>query len=267
MFLHFRVFGLCWFQLDDWTVFVHIENNGSNGVFVCSRHEGGFSLYSCGLSPWLVTYCILKKLLSPVFRSYSIKAVLKLIVCILPTRDFAGKILVSTMDTLLQQYSLQLYNLSNLGPVHEKTPMNICCHPLRVETWMLQPLTGERTQTVLVKSNIGDKNEKKVDLEEPHIPCTPSLFPVCQWKWVQQPFLTTKIWIQVFRQVRTFRFYSMRTRSRQSTFVDKIVHNRIRTNASWWAFVKSINKPIGNYWKKIKIGQHEKGQLQISNTE
>ena len=88
---------------------------------------------------------------SPIFRSYSIKAVLKLIVCILPTRDSTGKILVSTMDTLLQQYSLQFYNLSNLGPVHEKTPMNICCHSLRVEVWMLQPLTGERTQTVLVK--------------------------------------------------------------------------------------------------------------------
>ena len=156
MFLHFRVFGLCWFQVDDWTVFVYIVNNGSNGVFVCSRHEGGFSLYSCGPSPWLLTYCILKRLLSSVFRSYSIKAVLKLIVCIPPTHDSAGKILVSTVDTLLQQCSLQLYNLSNLGPVHKKTPMNICCHPLRVENWMLQPLTGERTQTLLVKSNIGD---------------------------------------------------------------------------------------------------------------
>ena len=80
-----------------------------------------------------------------------------MIVCILPTLDFTGKILVSTMDTLLQQCSLQLYNLSNLSPVHEKTAMNICCHPLRVETWMLQLLTGEHTQTVLVKSNIGDK--------------------------------------------------------------------------------------------------------------
>ena len=119
--------------------------------YLCgSRHEGGFSLYSCGPSPQLVIYCILEKLLSPVFRSYSIKAVLKLIVRILPTRHSSGKILVSTMDTLLQQCSLQLYNLSNLGPVHEKTPMNICCHPLRVETWMLQPLTGEHTQTVLV---------------------------------------------------------------------------------------------------------------------
>ena len=138
-------------------LFKCFNNNGSNGVFVCSRHEGGFSLYSCGPSPRLVTYCILKKLLSPVFRSYSIKVVLKLIVCILPTRDFAGKILVSIMDTLLQQCSLQFYNLSNLGAVHKKTPMNICCHPLRIETWMLQPLTGERTQIVLVKSNIGDK--------------------------------------------------------------------------------------------------------------
>ena len=144
-------------RVDDWTVFVYIVNNGSNGVFVCSRHEGGFSLYSCGPSPRLVIYCILKRLFSPVFRSYSIKAVLKLIVCILPTRDFAGKKLVSTVDTLLQQCSLQLYNLSNLGPVHEKTPMNICCHPLRVETWMLQPLTGECTQAVLIESNIGDK--------------------------------------------------------------------------------------------------------------
>ena len=60
------------------------------------------------------------------------------------------------MDTLLQQCSLQLYNLSNFGPVHEKTPMNICCHTLRVETWILQLLTGECTQVVLVKSNIGD---------------------------------------------------------------------------------------------------------------
>ena len=152
MFLHFRVFmvltvpsSLCWFQVENLTVFVYIVNNGSNGVFVCSRHEGGFSLYSCGPSPWLVIYGILKKLFSPVFRSYSIKAVLKLIVFILSTCDFAGKILVSTMDTLLQQCSLQFYNLSNLGPVHEKTPMNICCHPLRVETWMLQPLTGEHT--------------------------------------------------------------------------------------------------------------------------
>ena len=74
-----------------------------------------------------------EKLLSPVFRSYSIKAVLKLIVCILPTCDSTGKILVSTMDTLLQQCSLQFYDLSNLGQVHEETPMNICCQPLRVE--------------------------------------------------------------------------------------------------------------------------------------
>ena len=146
---------LAFLQLNE--LFKCFNNNGSNGVFVCSRHEGGFSLYSCGPSPWLLSNCILKRLLSPVFRSYSIKAVLKLVVCILPTRDSAGKILVSTVDTLLQQCSLQLYNLSNLGPVHEKTPMNICCHPLRIETWMLQPLTGEHTQTVLVKSNIGDK--------------------------------------------------------------------------------------------------------------
>ena len=161
--------SLCWFQVDNWTVFVYIVNNGSNGVFECSRHEGGFSLYSCGASPRLVIYCILKKLLSPVFRSSSIKAVLKLIVCILPTRNFADKILVSTVDTLLQQFSLQFYNLSNLGPVHEKTPMNICCQPLRVETWMLQLLTGERTQTVLVKSNIGDRYIFWQD---------------CSWPWV-----------------------------------------------------------------------------------
>ena len=156
MFLHFRVFIFKLLVVST-NGFVYIVNNGSNGVFVCSRHEGGFSLYSCGPTPRLVIYCILKKLLSSVFRSYSIKAVLKQVVYILPTHDFTGKILVSTLDTLLQQCSLQLYNLSNLGPVHEKTPINICCHQLRVETWMLQLLTGERTQTVLVKRNIGDK--------------------------------------------------------------------------------------------------------------
>ena len=155
MFLHFRVFMVL-LVVSTNELFKCFNSNDSNGVFVCSRHEGGFSLYSCGPFPWLLTYCILMRLLSPVFRSYSIKAVVKLIVCILPTCNSTGKRLVSTVDTLLQQCSLQLYNLSNLDPVHEKTPMNICCHPLRVETWRLQPLTGECTQTVLVKSNIGD---------------------------------------------------------------------------------------------------------------
>ena len=167
MFLHFRVLptrffstsGFIWLYLQVSSLNELLKcfnNNGSSDAIVCSRHEGGFLLYSCGPSPPLVIHCILEKLLSPVFRSYSIKAVLKLIVCILPTRNLAGKILVSAMDTLLQQCCLQFYNLSNLGPVHEKTPMKICCHPLRVEAWMLQPLTGEYTQTVLVKSNIGD---------------------------------------------------------------------------------------------------------------
>ena len=128
MFLHLRVlflvssckgFFLPSFQLNE--LFKCFNNNGSRDAIVCSRHEGGFSLYSCGPSPPLVTHCILEKLLSPVFRSYSIKVVLKLIVCILPTHDFVGKILVSTVDTLLYQCSLQLYNLSNLGPVHTKT--------------------------------------------------------------------------------------------------------------------------------------------------
>ena len=89
---------------------------------------------------WFTVY--FKKLLSPVFRSCLIKAVLKLIVCILPTRG----ILVSTVDTLLQHCSLHILKgyILLLGPVHEKTPMNICCHPLSVEAWMLQPLTRER---------------------------------------------------------------------------------------------------------------------------
>ena len=121
MFLHFRVlFLVSSYQISSLNeLFKCFNNNGSNGAFVCSIHEGGFSIYSYGPSPQLLTHCILKKLLSPVFRSYSIKAVLKLILCILPTCDFAGTILVSTVDTLLQQYSLQFYNLSNLGPVHE----------------------------------------------------------------------------------------------------------------------------------------------------
>ena len=87
------------------------------------------------LTLWLTVY--FKRLLSPVFRSYLIKAVLKLLVCILPMCNSAGKILVSTVDTLLQHcnlHPLKDYTLSNLGLVHEKTPMNICCHPLRVET-------------------------------------------------------------------------------------------------------------------------------------
>ena len=132
-------------------LFKCFDNNGSDAVFVCSRHERGLSLHSCGPSPHCVSYCILQE--APFFSLWelSIKAVLKLIVCILPPHEHAGKILVSTVDTLLHQYSQQSlkdYNLSNLGPVHEKTPMNICCHPLRVETWMLQPLTGERTQVI-----------------------------------------------------------------------------------------------------------------------
>ena len=90
---------LAFLQLNE--LFKCFNNNGSNVAFVCFRHEGGFSLHSCGPSPRLVIYCIFKKLLSPVFRSYLIKAVLKLIVCILQKRDSAGKILVSTMDTLL----------------------------------------------------------------------------------------------------------------------------------------------------------------------
>ena len=36
---------------------------------------------------------------------------------------------------------LKDYILSNLGPSVWKDPMNIYCHPLRVEAWMLQLLT------------------------------------------------------------------------------------------------------------------------------
>ena len=97
------------------------------------------------LTLWLTVY--FKKLLSPVFRSCLIKAVPKLIVFILPMHAPAGGILVSTVDTLLQHCSLHILEdyILSLGPVHEKTPMNICCHPLSVEAWMLQLLTGEHT--------------------------------------------------------------------------------------------------------------------------
>ena len=68
---------------------------------------------------------------------WDIQAVFKLIFGIIPKRDSTGKILVCTIDTFLQQWILYLYNIFNLGTVYEKTPMNIFCQPLRVETWIL----------------------------------------------------------------------------------------------------------------------------------
>ena len=102
MFLHFRVFiqlyiqPSVYFQVE---LFESFDSIGSNATFVCSRHEGGLSLHSCGPSPYFVTHCILQE--AP-FSSYLKKAVLKLIACILPPCDPTGRILVSTMDTLLQ---------------------------------------------------------------------------------------------------------------------------------------------------------------------
>ena len=39
-------------------------------------------------------------------------------------------------------HCLKRFNSFNLGPVHKKTPMNICCHALREVAWMPQLLTG-----------------------------------------------------------------------------------------------------------------------------
>ena len=50
MFLHFRVFMVL-LVVSTNELFKCFHSNGSNEVFVCSRHEGGFSLYSCGPSP------------------------------------------------------------------------------------------------------------------------------------------------------------------------------------------------------------------------
>ena len=151
MFLHFRVvllyLVLCIFKiakLDHLSVLAAMAQMQHLCV-LDMREAFHFIVVTPLLTLWFTVY--FKELLSPVFRSCSIKAVQKLIVCILPMRVSTGRILVSTVDTLLQHCSLHIlkdYTLS-LGPVHKKTPMNICCHPLRVEAWMLQPLTGERT--------------------------------------------------------------------------------------------------------------------------
>ena len=123
-------------EVSSWTIKLFV-NNGSNDTFECSGHEGGFSLYCCGSSPSVVIIVFFKKLLSPVFGSYSIKTVQKLLVCILQPREpltggadsvVVEKILVSLVDTLLRHCSLhplKSTSLSNFGPVHEETPMNI----------------------------------------------------------------------------------------------------------------------------------------------
>ena len=66
-------------------------NNGSNDAFVCSGHEGVFSLYCCRPCSSVVITVFFKKLLSQVFGSYLIKAVQKLLVCILqPCKPLTG---------------------------------------------------------------------------------------------------------------------------------------------------------------------------------
>ena len=135
---------------------------------MCMFWIWGEAFYCIVVNPlstlWVTVF--FKKLLSPVFRNITIKAVQKLFVCILQPCErltqrcwmhSSGKILVSAMDTLLQHCSLQhlkRFYPFPLGPVHEKPSMNICCHPLRLETWMLQLLTGEhtvlRTQQIVI---------------------------------------------------------------------------------------------------------------------
>ena len=135
--LQFKLYDECISNSTFIELFKCFDNNGSDAAFVCSRCEGGLSLHSCGPSPHCVSYCILQEDPFSSLWELSIKAVLKLIVCVLPPRKLAGKILVPIMDTLLQQCILQPlkdYSFSNLGSVHEKTPMDICCHPMRVET-------------------------------------------------------------------------------------------------------------------------------------
>ena len=143
MFLHFRVSG-CIFYFDPVKCLTAMAQM-QHFCVLDMREAFHFIVVNPLLTLWLTVY--FKRLLSPVLRSYLIKAVLKLIVCILPMHIPAGGILVSTVDTLLQHCSLHPLkdHILSLGPVHKKTPMNICCHPLRVEAWMLQPLTGEHT--------------------------------------------------------------------------------------------------------------------------
>ena len=69
--------------------------------YLYSGHEGGFSLYCCGPSCGVVITVFFKKILSPVFGSYSIKAVQKLIVCIFqPCKPLIG----GADSTLVAQY-------------------------------------------------------------------------------------------------------------------------------------------------------------------
>ena len=95
MFLHFRVSGYIFRFI--WVLYLQVSLNCisvfvwtmalGHDAFVCSGYEGGFSLHCCGSSSCVVITVFFKNLLSSVFRSNSIKAVQKQLVCILQPHE------------------------------------------------------------------------------------------------------------------------------------------------------------------------------------
>ena len=121
------------------------------------------TVWLCEPPPFsFVTSVFYKRLLSSVFRSIN-KGCVKTSCLYSSTRaSTLPEVLISCswQDTGVLHGPPPLDCLSlhaELGPVHEWTPMNICCHPLRLEPecsscW----LEGVQHLGFPVKSNIGD---------------------------------------------------------------------------------------------------------------